>query len=110
MSEGDKLGVLHFFGCLWLIETTWLDLPVSVQNCALTGLRSALLYGCLCFQVGIIEVFISALCWAQCFTPILIPYTNHFFVLFFKLTEDVYKKERVDRPLKKRQMSQLENV
>lgn len=34
--------VSNLFDYLLLIETTWLDLPVSIQNCALTGLQSAL--------------------------------------------------------------------
>lgn len=40
MPESDKL----WWNESWRIETTWLDLPVSVQHCALTGRRSALLF------------------------------------------------------------------
>lgn len=39
--------VLNPFGYIWCIETTWLDLPVSVQKCAFTGLCSAFFMVCL---------------------------------------------------------------
>lgn len=92
-------GFLNLFGFLWLIETTWLDLPVSLQTCALPGLGSALFYGCLCLHVVIIEfVHLSPLLGTVLHTDI----NSICLPVFLINKENVLNNERVERPEKKR--------
>lgn len=94
---------LKFLRLSLAYTTTWLDLPVSVQNCALTGLRSAVFYGRLCLQVVVNYCsFYSSVYLSPLLGPVLYTDMNSICLPVFILInkENVCIKEKVVRPVK----------